>query len=54
MSSFNIIGQFDLAREDWLSYTERLQQFFAANNINATKQQATLLSACGALMYQLI
>ena len=55
MSSFNIVGEFDSAREDWLSYTERLQQFFAANDItNATKQRAILLSACGASTYQLI
>ena len=38
-----------------MSYTERLQQFLTANDItNSMKQWATLLSMCGASMYQLI
>lgn len=55
MALYSRIGEFDSAHEDWLSYTERLEQFFTANDIDdATKQRATLLSVCGASTYQLI
>ena len=48
-------GEFDETKEDWLSYTERLQQYFEANEIKtAKKQRAVLLSVCGPTTYQLI
>ena len=38
-----------------MSYAERLQEYFAANDIDAAaKQRAILLSSCGAETYQLI
>ena len=41
--------------EDWTSYTERLAQYFVANDIaDAGKKRAILLSACGPSTYQLI
>ena len=47
--------EFDSANEDWTSYTERLQQYFMANEIVAEeKQRAILLSCCGPHTYQLI
>jgi hypothetical protein len=48
-------GEYCSIREDWLAYTERMQQYFAANDVkNADKQCAILLSAVGASTYQLI
>ena len=53
------IGEFDPGREDWVSYTERLEEYFTANGIAnddaaADKRRAILLSVCGATTYQLI
>ena len=49
------ISEFDNANEDWTSYTERLQHYFSANEIEAdTKQKAILLSCCGPKTNQLV
>ena len=48
------IGEFDSSVEDWTSYTERLQQYFAANDVADGKQRAVLLSVCGCQTYQLV
>ena len=50
------IGEFNSEREDWISYTERLVQYFVANGINeeGDTRRAVLLSSCGAHTYQLI
>ena len=49
------IGEFNPADGDWSSYTERLQQFFIANDVlDANRQRAMLLSVCGAGTYTLI
>ena len=49
------IGEFDAGREDWVSYTERLEQYFIGNNVTvATKKRAVLFSVCGAETYKLI
>ena len=48
------IGEFDSGIEDWTSYTERLEQYFVANNVGEDKQQATLLSVCGSQTYLLL
>jgi len=49
------IGEFNNQVEDWQSYTECLQQYFIAAGVtNEAKQQAILLSACGAHTYRLI
>ncbi|VDI55683.1 Hypothetical predicted protein [Mytilus galloprovincialis] len=40
---------------DWIEYTERLDHYFEANEINnADKKRAILLSACGQRTYKLI
>ena len=55
MATKHGIGKFDSTREDWTSYTERLAQYFVANDItDAGKKRAILLSACGPSTYQLI
>ena len=46
--------EFDDSKEDWLSYTERMQQYFVANTVSEDRQRATLLSTCGPVTYQLI
>jgi hypothetical protein len=44
-----------VALEDWTSYTERLQQYFIANDVDGNeKKRAILLSVCGAATYKLI
>ena len=42
---------FDKQQEDWLSYTERLTQYFDANEVtDENKQRAIFLSVCGPSM----
>ena len=49
------IGEFSVGNETWVSYIERLQQYFVANDIKGDdRQRAMLLSVCGASTYQLI
>jgi len=46
-------GEFSLQHEDWISYSELLQEYFIANEIEATaKKKAILLSMVGVEMYQ--
>ena len=41
--------------DSWIEYTERLEQYFAANEItDNNKKRAVLLSVCGAKTYKLI
>ena len=53
--SHHSFGEFNEDKEEWLSYTERLQEYFTANEVEGEeKKRAVLLSACGATTYQLI
>ena len=55
MATHGTIGEYDHCKEDWVSYCERLEHYFAANDVDdAGKQRAILLSVCGATTYQLI
>ena len=55
MAKHGSIGEFDGDRETWKSYTERLTQYFTANDVeSADKQRAILLSVCDPTTYQLI
>ena len=55
MATHGTIGEYNHSNEDWVSYCERLEHYFAANDVNdADKQRAILLSVCGATTYQLI
>ena len=55
MALHGSIGEFDGDRETWKSYTERLTQYFSANDVkSADKQHAIFLSVCGPTTYQLI
>ena len=47
MATHGTLGEFDSNREDWTSYSERLEQYFQANDVeSAEKQRAILLSDC--------
>jgi len=52
----NHLGEFNPDREDWISYTERLLQYFVSNGITeeGDTRRAVLLGSCGAPTYQLI
>ena len=55
MATHGVLDSFEPKKEDWESYTERLEQYFVANDVQAAaKQRAILLSVCGAQTYQLI
>eukprot|EP00731_Ephydatia_muelleri_P038059 Em0643g2a len=52
MSRHGTIEEFDSATEDWRAYSERLEQYFVANDADdAAKKRAILLSVCGASTY---
>ena len=49
MATHGRVGEFNSQREDWMSYTKRLQEYFTANEIkSADKMKAILLSIVGA------
>ncbi len=55
MAMHGSVGEFNEAVEDWSSYTERLEHYFTANDVEAIeKKRAILLSGCGAPTYKLI
>lgn len=55
MAAHGKLSEFDPQKEDWISYSERLQAYFAANEIeNGDKKKAILLSIVGAETYQLM
>jgi len=55
MATHGGFGAFEDGREEWASYTERLEQYFTANDIKtAEKKHAILLSVCGVATYQVI
>ena len=55
MVEHGTLGEYDTTRQDWLSYTKRLQQYFATNDVRSVEKQCTIfLSTVGASTYQLI
>lgn len=55
MATHGSIGEFSADNETWISYVERIQQYFVVNDIKTDdKQRAVLLSFCGPSTYQLI
>ena len=56
MVTYGSIGEFNPAREDWVTYSECPIQYFVANGISeeGPTRRAILLSSCGADTYQLI
>ena len=54
MARHGTIQEFDSATEDLTAYSERLEQYFVANDVtDAAKKRAILLSVCGTT-YKLI
>ena len=55
MSLFGNIGEFIEEKESWTQYTERLNQFFRANDIvNEEKKAAIFLSTIGSSAYKVL
>uniref|UniRef100_A0A1X7VEA8 Uncharacterized protein n=1 Tax=Amphimedon queenslandica TaxID=400682 RepID=A0A1X7VEA8_AMPQE len=55
MATHGKMSAFDLAKETWTIYMERLQFYFLANGITEEdKMKAVLLTVCGAPSYQLV
>jgi hypothetical protein len=52
MATYGKISPFDETEETWTQYTERLEQYFLANEVpDAKKQRAIFLSVCGSKTY---
>ena len=55
MATRGTLGEFNPIRENWTSYAKRLELYFTVNDIvTEKKQQAILMSFCGAETYRLI
>ena len=54
MAKFGTIAEFDSKAEEWTEYSERIKNFFIANDIADGKRVAVLLSTIGADPYKLI
>ena len=55
MAKHGSISEYKSEVEEWPAYTERLQHYFAANDVtNGDKKWAILLSVCGPQAYGLI
>ena len=55
MATHGRVFEFNSAQEDWPSYADRLEQYFAANEIkDEEKIWAILLSVCGPSTYRLM
>ena len=48
MAIHGSIGEFNSGKETWTAYTERLGEYFLANDIKAAENRGILLSVCGA------
>ena len=55
MAMHGSIGEFDSTRDDWKTYSRRLDYYFAANDVqDADKKKAIFLSASGSAILKLI
>lgn len=48
------IGSFDLAKDNWEMYVDRLEQFFVANSVKSEVKVATLITVIGGDAYELM
>ena len=52
---YGLVTQFDCSKEDWIEYTERLENYFVANEVtDEGKRRAILLTAVGRQTYHVI
>ena len=54
METQGAVGPFVPQCVDWVLYTECLQQWFVANDVQDANEQRAVFSTCGASMYRLI
>ena len=55
MATHGTLGEFQPGIESWTFYTERLEQYFLANDVGSEEQKRViLLSVCGPPTYQLM
>ena len=54
MPTIGPLREFNDKEEEWESYIERLEQYFIANNVEADKKVAVLISTVGANTYALM
>ncbi|XP_026325937.1 uncharacterized protein LOC113234708 [Hyposmocoma kahamanoa] len=48
------ISEFDVHKDDWRLYIERLEQYFIVNNVKSEHQVPTLITVMGAEAYELL
>jgi len=55
MATFGMIEEFKAEEEEWSLYVERMQHYFAANDITSVeKQRSIMLGVCGTSTYKLM
>ena len=55
MATFGMIGELKDKEEEWSLYVERMQHYFAGNDITSVeKQRSIMLSVCIATAYKLM
>lgn len=55
MSTIGSIESYDQAKEDWLSYAERFEQFVIANDLKEEKMiMSVFLTSVGSKVYNLL
>ena len=54
MALIGNIGEFIDSQESWTQYTERLEQFFVANDIVKNKKAAVLLAIIGPVAFPVL
>ena len=54
VGTYGKIDEFNSKQEEWSYYTDRLEYYFHANEINDDKKKSVLLSVCGAETFRLI
>ena len=56
MAKYSSICEFNIDKENWISYFERLIHYFVANTVaeEGNTRNATMFNSCGAPNYQLI
>ena len=52
MALFGSIGEFQDSREPWTQYIQRMEQFFAANDIEEAKKAPVFLATIGPKVFQ--
>ena len=54
MTTYGKVDEFEVSKEEWAQYEERLTQFFSANDIDNAAKRAVLLSVIGPTTYKVL